>query len=639
MKMKKAYIFTLGVLALLSCSREPRETLYTGPVSFSIGAQTGFTSSGALSRVAMSEGKAVWEGNEIMSVLLGNGSSASAEEGRQVMLPSTVAGVFTGTADISPFTVADIQGAVVPASNGAWYDGTSGRLVVNVAGAQVQKRDGVFNGDNVPFYSFINPGSFIQNDDVFTLHSMTMKPGCAIIRFNVYGSALDMAPDESLKSITLYAADGKGLSGSAKAASDGSWTISGVPSGTAKASLEETAPVAGKTRENGVKLFVSILPYGSAGESVVINKIVISTDKADYNASFSEALSPKAGDIIQAAIDLTGFGDRQIHAEYSTDDGATWSLDLPAHFYSLAVRGNLQESDLQDIRTALDAQPLPVDLDLSRSSYSDATFPAIFSGTTDKPCSSLGSIILPSGVTGLADKCFMNCSSMTQMDFTGIKAIGKYAFGNTPITKVDMSMSPEGTVVSAYAFLHEPVNNVLNPNTSIDTVLLNKNITLEDYSFYRLHALKYLYFDVPTAGIAFPWQTSSYATPYDHKENLTVVLGPNVRSLSLTFWTNANVDRVILEDGATGLGSNVFGCCRYLREIECHATTAAPSILSTTFRYYTGTNASRTTGCNVPDKQRKLIVPSGSESLYNNDENWKKVVQDQLGYTLTLVDF
>lgn len=638
MKMKKTYIFILSVLALLSCSGEPREALHTGPVSFSIGAQTGFPSPGALSRVALSDGKAVWEGNEVMSVLLGNGSSTSVDEGKQVMLPSTVAGVFTGTADISPFTVADIQGAVVPASNGAWYDGAAGRLVVNVAGAQIQKRDGVFNGDNVPFYSFINPGSFIQNDDVFTLHSMTMKPGCAIIRFNVYGSAQDMAADESLKSITLYAADGKGLNGSAKVGSDGTWTISGVSSGPVKAMLGETAVVAGKTRDNGVKLFASVLPYGSAGESVVINKIVISTDKADYKATFNEALSPKAGEIIQAAIDLSGFGDRQIHAEYSTDDGATWSLDLPAHFYSLAVRGNLQESDLQDIRTAIDAQPLPVDLDLSRCSYSDKTFPAIFSGTPASPCALLKSIILPSGVTDLADRCFMNCTAMNTMDFTGIKSIGQYAFGNVPIHKVDMSMSPEGTVVSQYAFLND--ESVLNPNVTIDTVILNKNITLSDYSFYRLHALKYLYFDVPTAGIAFSWQTSSYVTSYDHKENLTVVLGPNVKSMSLTFWTNANVDKVIFEDGATGLTGNVFGCCRWLREIECHATTTAPSILNTTFRYYdsAGNYASRTTGYYVSNDLKKLIVPAGSESIYNKSY-WKSVVQDQLNYTLTPVSF
>lgn len=653
--MKKTlYILAICAPLFFSCSLEKPGN--HSSVTFLIGAEPGLQDT--QTRIGMSEGQAVWEGDEVLSVLLANSGTSSAAEGKQISLPSSSAGIFTGTADISPFTVNDLQAAVVPAGNGAWYDGTADEIVLSVAESQVQEGDGVFNGDFVPFSAFVNKDSFITGDNTYTLHSMTLNPSAAIIRFNVYGKAAEMEDGEKLKSLTLHAAGNKGLAGTVRLGRNGTCSVAGTASSTVKILLEEASQVTGKDRNNGVKAFVALLPYGNAGESVTIDSICVSTDKADYSARFNEPISPRMGEVMQVAIDLAGFGNKAIHAEFSVDGGTTWTTDLPVTFHSLIVRGNLQESDLQTIRTAVDGQALPVNLDLSPAKYVSAVFPKVFGSDGETQCKMLASVRLPQNVTSLDEGCFMNCTglseiplpagtvlgnkafynctSLVNVDFSKIISIGSNAFGNVQLTKVDLSTAVPGTTVAAHAFLNES----LEPNKSIDSIFVGQNVVCENYSFYRLYALRHLYLDAASCGIAFSWQTSSYVTPYDHTGNLTVVLGPHSASTSLTFWTNANVDKVVIEDGATGLSGNVFGCCRYLREIECHSTTAAPSIVATTFRYYdsSGNYASRSTGYNIPASQKKLRVPSGSEALYNTG-TWKTVVQDQLGYVLTPVTF
>ncbi|MBQ7640698.1 MAG: leucine-rich repeat domain-containing protein [Bacteroidales bacterium] len=653
--MKKIlYILAICAPFFFSCSLEKPET--HSRVTFLIGAEPGFQDT--QTRIGMSEGQAIWEGDEVLSVLLANSGSSSSAEGKQISLPSSSSGIFTGSADLSPFTVADLRAAVVPAQNSAWYDGPKDEIVLSIAESQVQQSDGVFNGDFVPFYAFVNEDSFITGDNTYTLHSMILNSSAAIIRFNVYGKAAEMEDGEKLKSLTLHAAGNKGLSGTIRIGRNGAWSVAGTPSSTVKILLEEASQVTGKDRSNGVKAFVALLPYGNASENVTIDSICVSTDKADYSARFNETISPRAGEVIQAAIDLAGFGNKAIHAEFSVDGGLTWTTSLPVTFRSLSVRGNLQESDLQTIRTAIDGQALPVNLDLSQAKYVSAIFPSVFGSDGETQCKMLASILLPQNVTTLDEGCFMNCTGLSEVplpegavlgnkafyncsyllnvDFSKIRSIGSNAFGNVPLTKVDLRNAAPGTTVAAHAFLNES----LEPDKSIDSVFVGEQVICENYSFYRLYALRYLYLDASSCGIAFSWQTSSYVTPYEHTGNLTVVLGPHSSSTSLTFWTNANVDKVIIEDGASGLAGNVFGCCRYLREIECRSQTVAPSILATTFRYYdvNGNNASRSTGYNIPASQKKLRVPAGSETLYNTGI-WKTVVQDQLGYQLTPVTF
>lgn len=650
-----------GLLLAVSCQRENVRTGSPSPraITLSIGAEPAFFSEED-SKIALSNNNPVWEGNETMSILIGNDSSTSPENGLQAKVPSAKNGVFTGDITLSPYNLGDIHGAVVPADNGAWYNGADQTIVANIAASQTQTWAGTFMGGNVPFFSFVDLDSFIANgDNSYTFRAMTLKPACAILRLNFFGTAPGMDADESLKSVTLYSADGKDLAGTVSRAADGSCTLNGTSPVTLL--LENGTLLAGKARNQGVKTFISILPYGDAGESVTINKVVVTTDKADYTATFAQELTPCAGQVIQAAIDMAGFGDREIHNMFSSDGGETWSMEIPAVFRTLAVSGKLSDATLSAIREAINLQPLPVSLDLTPATPLSSEFPAIFTGaSTAEPFRQLLSIKLPEGITSLATGCFKNCAALQSVelptvmpiaqdafygclalesfDFSKVNYISIHAFAGTGLKEVDLTVCPEGTVVEKMAFNTAASETAGDFNTTMTSLKIGKNVSLNPYAFYRMGGLTYLYIDTPTYARAFTFRdTDHYSMNLAHHVNTTVELGPNASGGGTSaFWCNSDISKLIINEGVTSLG-NLFALCGWLSTIECHCVTP-PTIGANTFRVYKEIpigKYAKDAGIDL-----KLYVPAESESEYNDESTpWKTVVQDKNGFELVPTTF
>ena len=584
---KSLYISAiLPAMLLCSCARETSEPQKTGStVSFHVEAEVPQAGDDAIlpsSKIALSGQTAVWEGNETMAMLVGNGDSTTPEEGVQPILSTTNVGVFTGQAQMGDFYVDDVHGAVVPGEIGAWYEGSGNNLVLPVLTEQTLDVQGVFSGANVPFYSLVEPGNFLNNSGVYTFNGMVMKPGCAVIRFNIYGRPEGMADGELLRGIELHTADGKAISGQ---------VLVDANSGTI--SIEEGADVVsqtlgtgysiiGKTSSNGAKFFVSVLPWGEIGQSVTINKIVLLTNNASYQASFNESLSLYAGQMKQVRIDASNFGGRDVRFEFSTDGGDTWIPEIPATFRSLAVRGKLVMDNLVDIKKAIDAQSLPVPLDLSRVEYESNVFPQIFNGTETNPYRMIESIEFPANVNELPDRCFEWCQGLKTVKVgTQFTTMGVYVFSNCIPSEVYYEAQDTRTTT----------NN-----------------------------------DVPYNARMF--QSSGGADV-----PMTATFGPTMEFFPARFFqSNNNIRKIIVEGSGVRMGYGWIGDARNLEVIEFKA--GPPQASNSSMLSYSN---DRMPGVNVLPSDRKVIIPFGKTTEFMASVIIQKLV-DPAGAAYNLVE-
>ena len=639
--------------------------------------------------------KMEWDGGETLLVFAGKVVRNKADDADS-LIQKTIKltggtgdekGVFTGALDFGDtgLTVDDIQAIALNGSTSTTanvLELSSGKMRILMTNDQVitQSVDNFFDGKYAAPYAFVSASNITEDSGNYTISGVSLKYARPVLKFYVYDSSGAHAAHKLKKVLVTRTSTlgGTYMHGNTIINSNGTISNSGTTYTGAGVtfSADNTIPT---SKADALQLYFA-LHRPRTNYNIAIARITYNDGTEDKTIdkeikSVLGSLNLQAGKVYKISIDLA---DNANLIEYSTDGGATWDTTLPAAAFStLAVRKvttasptyTVSGSVLAKIKTTIDTygdDTNGVDLDLSGINVTSGTLTAVFSGAPIK------SVKLPANTTVLSDNCFKNCDKLASVDLTGIsgleigesafygctaltsfdfskvKTIGSYSFCNAPITEVDLSTAQPGTLVKSLAFVDEITRTVSstdptivpNPtsNTSIKTVKLNNNVELEIYAFMRLTALEYVYYDVPNCTKnAFGWQTGNWVTPYTHHNDLTAVIGPHVTATNMIFWTNANLSKVIIEDGATGFGNNTFACCRYLKEIECRATTALPTITTTTFRYYTGSNASRSTGYNVDAAEKKLLVPAASATLYDetNGGLWYTTVQQNLGYTLT----
>ena len=668
----------VAVLFAASCAKEqqsPDKNRPSAGIPITVRAALPAPSEDAETRLSMDpsvSNKFAWDGGENMYVLAGKITDGTLVQKVFSLTGGTGEdglGEFTGAMDFGTtgLTVSDILGVVISESKPKLENpsGTTIRITLPRLQKFTQKKGGVLDGAHAGAYSLISSGNITEDGDGYAIDGIVLSYAKPVLCLNIYDSSGTL-DGWKLKSVQLVAnyINGDTYVNAATGA------VTGAKSNNYKTATVSDQPLIPSDKEDGVKVFFA---FGApASQKLSYANITLTNGTEDLSiqkiigSGSGLTMTFAAGKVYSAGFDL---GNIYEPLEYSTDGGTTWGSALPTEeFGALAVRRNSDASTayplapcvLAKIKACIDSYAADdgAVLDLSRITYSGTTFPAIFGNTTpdsEEPCGRLAGISLPSNITAIPDSCFRHCvslkeiniadgaaisvgeeafygcTSLESVDFAKVKSIGAFAFGNVPLNEVNMSASPAGTTVAGYAFVSEDKS----ANTTIRRVTVSKNVSMESYAFFRLHGLQYLYLDSPGASHAFAWQTTAYVTTgYSHLTDLTVVMGPNVSVTDACFWCNANVSRVVLEDGATGLDANTFGICRYLKEIESLATEAAPTIVTTTFRYYSGTNAARSTGNLVSDK--KLIVPSGKEGLYASGV-WKTTVQDNLGYVLQTV--
>ena len=261
--MKKVLLNIAAGLCLISCSME--EQLPDNPASgncIKVSFETLATSTDAPTKTTLDGEQLVWTGDETLDVLIGNSGSSDAATSKAVALnfdPATT--TFNGVIDLGSFTESDIRAITVPGNSGAWISCENDAYHANIPLTlnQVQVKDGVMNGDNFPLYADITDeirANCKLEDGSFRFRNIQLEWACSAVRFNVYGTHAAMDSNEILKSVSV--------------SMDEEITVS----------LSESATIAGKNAEDGVKIFMAIRPYGSN-----INSVTVTTDKAVYELS------------------------------------------------------------------------------------------------------------------------------------------------------------------------------------------------------------------------------------------------------------------------------------------------------------------------------------------------------------------
>lgn len=547
-----------------------------------------------------------WTGNETASVLIGKlVETTNAATGRQVTLNSVPGkpGVFSGEVDLGDFTVEDIHGLVVPAENGAFfgYNNSANRINMLLPNTQTQKQNGVFNPDYVPFVVEINAATLgaPSAENAYSVSGLQLGSASDLIQFNIYGKHPYMAADEVIKSVKVTASD--------KITGETRMTLGQTGLGSAGSKFvtvnyEGTETVADKTRENGIKLFASVVIGGNR----TFTNVEITTNKKVYTKSInatiskSDATSYDVLKVHRVAFDLSTFN-TEGGVLYSTDNGTSWDSELPETLSGkLAVKtsagGAIADENLAEIAAFIAEQSVAVALDMSQAEFCSTTFPKVFAGTADTPNTTLKSVKFPSNIKEIAAEAFMYCSALESVDLTGIESIGNSAFrwANLKTLNVPNTLSTLGTYIFA-------------DNTSLTSVYFDAKMpdTSDKTNFYTF-----------------------YNTSTEHTVDLVITVGPSINSSyrvpRTCFRHNNNLKELVVENYLI-MRNYALRECEYLETITCKSTDA--EVIS---KFACGTLWDKAADAKLGTKveTRQIVVPSGCLDKYAANTMIAKIVSD-----------
>jgi len=299
-------------------------------VTFSAEYPSGDQSSTKIAIDAADRTKLVWNGDENATMIFGReGKNNSTNPS----VGSVAEGEFSGKISIpTGFTLADIKGVIMPAENEGNFRGSNGgtaikRLRMYVKNEQRCSKVGTFDLRYCPFFAPISATQMEnKGNDTYEIQTLKLKSAADLIRFNIYGKHPSQKDSEILKSIRIDASDR--ISGTAE------WEISETrtslnSNGDAWSSviLEDNVTIADKGKENGIKLYMSVVLGGKR----TINKITITTDKAIYTKTISKTLAQKNindFNIYPVNISLASGFTREAITVYP-EDKAGWKTGIP----------------------------------------------------------------------------------------------------------------------------------------------------------------------------------------------------------------------------------------------------------------------------------------------------------------------
>lgn len=336
--MNRLFFTTIAALTVVAaCSKaeiaKTDDPVSDGSVCLTVSAQTP-------TKVCFNdENQLVWEGSESIGILLGNNDSnedTSTSSNQELTTVST--GIFSGNVDQSKFSLSDVKGLVYPFDTQHYYryDGSAGRIVMCVGAdkdnpfPEVQKSNGKLNGQYAPLFCTLTDSELIEKDGAYKVEGKQFKWGCALVRFNVYGTTAGLTSTEVLKSISLYTNAGKAIVGRSEYnMSTNKFVFNGKTSNIATVQLEEACTIADKTQENGIKVFMALLPRGAitTGSGAYVS---ITTDKAEYRLDLASVpLTLNAGEVRLVGLNLANFhkvggGEEEEDHTPSTLPGTTW---------------------------------------------------------------------------------------------------------------------------------------------------------------------------------------------------------------------------------------------------------------------------------------------------------------------------
>ncbi len=531
-------------------------------------------------------GQLVWEQTDSISLIIGNETSRKGDEDRtannsiSARLMAVEPGVFDGLVDMGSFGIYGVRGAVYPYNPNHHYrrnndgDGTTYQIGMQVGGrndadgnyVQTQQKAGVLDGANITLFTPLEMTDVVATGNDIFLDGKELRWASSIVCFNIFGKALGMEPTDVLKSIVLKGKTEKlagycyyivdhALKEGVTTSRAGIMTFgAGISADqTITVNLEEGVTLSDKTRENGAKLYMALVPKGE----IVLPEgaqLLINTDRNSYIMDISgKTLKLTPGHVNRVAVDMSeNFPAPYVPSatKYSTD-GQTWQDAIPQTFSKLYVSGGSTLETLQSIKAALDSQNGPVTLDFSAADFESKTFPAVFNGTEDAPDTKLQSIRFPSNINRVDDYAFQYCEALSDVDLSKIIGYGDNAFEFTAVRtlRIDKTVTAVGARAFANCFdLQEVYFNSTDPKLAD-----RSSATRVDY---YLFAFDQAYKD-------------------NHTNDLVVTVGPDTCIPRHAFDYNANLTKLIFEyAGADSrqYGNHAVKEVGYLKEIVVKST-------------------------------------------------------------------
>jgi len=431
MNVRKLILSVIAVTCVACNEQDMENSVSDGGQKVNVCFTAEYPDISADTKVVLDGQNLAWIGEETATLIFGIDGKNNSDN---PTIPSVAPGVFKGEITLpSGYKMENLRGIVVPGNNGANFRGdhntNKARIRMYVDYEQIQDVNGKHNPKNVPFFAELKQEDITSENGVYTISGKTLKAGCSLIRFKIYGKHAETGADEIFRSLRIDASDrlanraeyNIGTTGTGYNSNGGAY---------ASVSLTEELAIADKTEDNYIEMYLSVVHSGSR----TINSVTVMTDEYVYSKDVKVSLpadNTNTLDIYQAILDLSTFRREKCY-QFSNDNGKTWTDALPSTFTTLAVRtGNgfmLKEKHLADIYAGIQKQSAPVELDLSLAQYESATFPAVFKGTAEQPDTRLKSIAFPSNVTEIAANAFFYCRGLESVDLTGIQTINTEAF-------------------------------------------------------------------------------------------------------------------------------------------------------------------------------------------------------------------
>lgn len=265
----------------------------------------------------------------------------------------------------------------------------------------------------------------------------------------------------------------------------------------------------------------------------------------------------------------------------------------------------------------------------------DVTFPAdmtVIPSSLFAGCAKIRSVTFPENLTEIGYSAFQGCSSLTEINIPEtVTAIGNGAFSDcSGITEITI---PQGcTSIGGQTFR----------NCSMLThVNIHNNITSIGSEAFRRTNLE-------TLTIPSSVSTLTQVAFADMPNLKTAIIEEGEAPLTFGlgfFYKDAALTSVTFPSNTAAFDNRVLLGCSNLETITCKAIKA-PTVKFEDFGMIASDGRNFLAGLNVPDGQKKLIVPTGATG-YEDDlqadgtENyWKTVLlnPDKCGYTIEYRD-
>ena len=601
--MKKIMSIALSLAVLAGCAQKEEMNITVNSDSQKV--EITFNLNDPVSKVAFSESdktKLAWTGEESMTLIFGKYNENGADNKNNPVLHSSAPGVFSGTVEIpAGFTIDDLQGIVVPSENEAFYDFDSWDATDSKAKAsihmytpteQIQTETGKPNFAYAPFFCDLSAvAKTYGQDGKYSFSELTLSPGASMLEVSVFGAE----EGETLQSVEITVTS-DGVSGDNKfyfGTTDRRCTTGSAKS--VKVTLEKGVAI--PTATSGVKTGACVYLSYVARNHRVVKDVTVTTNKRVYKNGMPPTTqinrSTRDGFVVTpVSIDLSNFAAMD-EIVYSADGGA-WTATLPTTFVSLAVKGALSADGLTAVKTAVDTQTNPVELDLSRCFYESVDFPALFAGTAEAPNTTLKSISFPSNVSKIVESAFIYCEKLKTVGLERITSIGNSAFRYSGLTHLNVSkhVNEFGDYVFADCY-------------DLEEVYFNASDDLFDVpggSGHNYHAFEFTV-------------DSKKGT---HTVDLTFTVGPDSRIPKGGLTSNSNLSTLIfMREAAGGASEGVRNGNNSLIDVKYLSTV----ITKGNNWVYNGsiTNA----GVSLPnDTVKYYVVPDGQTETYRAWRMW-----------------